>query len=85
MVGLELKEMGVRLGLSENTARSYQAHLRQALGLHNTAELCKWAYQHPAALAGQPVRRALHPEGCGCDAPYCTAMREAAPDEAEAA
>lgn len=80
--GLENKEIADELGIAESTVRTYLASLFSAVDAHNRVEVCAWAMTYPHALAGIAASPHRHADGCNCDSPYCTALRQA---EAEAA
>ena len=44
--GLSNKEIAVRLGLSANTVAVHRARIMNALGVHKTAELVRYAMQN---------------------------------------
>lgn len=73
--GLETKEIAAAMNVSQSTAKTYLHQLRHAIGVHNRVELCMWAVTHPRALAGAAAPRGLHPIGCQCGSPYCSAIR----------
>lgn len=78
--GKSNKQIAFRLQLAEGTIKVYLSHIYSRLNLDDRYGCMKWALQHPEALledreAVSPAD--LHPEGCGCEAVYCSAMRAA--------
>lgn len=75
MSGENPKESAFRMGVLDSTFATHLARVMAAFGLHTRAQLHRFTMTHPEVMAGCAVSAEMHPDGCICLAPYCSAMR----------
>lgn len=61
--------------ISASTVRTHLNHMFAGAGVRNRGELVAWSLMNPGSLEGCASPPGLHPKGCECPGPHCTAMR----------